>query len=340
MDSMLLVDSLYVNYGGALVLLRYLVESLRAKNVRFFLLVDARCENEFKNLSNVEYRTASMSARRDFYVAHRNEFSSVLCFGNVPPPIKLKSRVYTYVHNINLLKIPAMSPLKRRFQSFLKQRVIDFYGRNTDCWIVQTENTRNELKRHLFQGRKEVLVLPFYRIDEDLRKAKDSQEERTDYALIGELSYPRGHGIILDVWRELHKRGIDRTLHLTVSNNTEKQKEYCQRVKLLQEEGVRIENHGFIPFPEVIEIYKKTKAIVYPSLNESLGLSVIEAIEAGCDVLTADLPYVHTICNPTKTFDCRSVNSICEAVFYYEAGQGLRSELKIKNRVDELIALL
>lgn len=334
---MLLVDSIYVNYGGALVLLHYLVENLRSSNVDFFLLVDARCSDQFKDLPKVEYRTASMSARREFYLAHRDEFSSVLCFGNVPPPIKLKSRVYTYVHNINLLKIPTILPLKRRIQSFLKQRVIDFYGKNTDCWIVQTENTKNELKRHLLQGRKETLVLPFYRISEDIQSIKNDRSDRTDYALIGELSYPRGHGIILDVWERLHKKGFDKTLHLTVSHNSEKQKEYCKRVKLLRDKGVRIVNHGFIPFSEVVDIYKKTKAVVYPSLNESLGLSIIEAIEAGCDILVSDLPFAHSICKPTYTFNFNSVDAICDAVIKYDSDGGTRSELIIRDMIVDLI---
>ena len=334
---MLLVDSLYINCGGAMVLLRYLVDCLQEKNVDFFLLADARCGDEFNNLPHVEHHAATLEERRAFYQKHRDEFSSVLCFGNVPPPVKLKSRVYTYVHNINLLKIPAMLPWKRRIQSFLKQRVIDFYGKNTDAWIVQTENTKNELKRHLFSGKKNIYVLPFYLLGDELSKAKYSHNNRTDYALIGELSYPRGHGIVLDVWKQLHERGFDKTLHITVSNENERQKVYCQRVKELQDCGVKIVNHGFVPFSEVINIYKICKAIVYPSLNESLGLSIIEAIEAGCDVITSDLPYAYSICKPTNTFNPLSVGSVCNAIIQYDSNGGERSELKSKNMIDELI---
>lgn len=334
---MILIDALYINYGGAMSLLRYLVEELQKEDVDFYFLVDSRCGDEFKSLPMVEYRVASLNARKAFYKQHRNMFSAVLCFGNVPPPIKMDAKVFTYLHNINLLMIPKIFPWKRRLKDFMKQRVIDFFGKNTNVWIVQTENTKNELKRHLFSGRKEVLVLPFYRLSDRLKESKSETEGRTDFALIGELSYPRGHGIILEAWKELHERGYDFTLHLTVSSDNERQIAYCNRVKELQSEGVKIINHGFIPFSEVIDIYKKSKAIVYPSLNESLGLSIIEAIEAGCDVLTADLPYAHAICQPTSTFDCRSVDSICDTIINYNNYGGKKSSLKISNMIYELI---
>ena len=337
---MILLDALYVNFGGAMSLLRYLVKELQKEGVDFYFLVDSRCGDEFKSLPKVEYRVASLSARKAFYKQHKDEFSTVLCFGNVPPPIKMPVVVYTYFHNINLLKIPKIFPWKRRLKDFIKQRVIDFYGKNTDIWIVQTENTKNELKRQLLIGKKEVLVLPFYCLSDKLKESKIENDGRTDYALIGELSYPRGHGIILDVWKELHKRNYDFTLHLTVSHDNERQIAYCNRVKELQLQGVKIINHGFVSFSELITIYKKSKAIVYPSLNESLGLCLIEAIEAGCDVLTADLPYSHAICQPTKTFDPQSVDSIVNAIIQFDAGGGACSELKINNMIVQLIELL
>ena len=321
-------------------LLRYLVEELQKAKCDFFLLVDARCGDEFKSLPKVEYRVASLGSRKAFYKDHVGMFSSVLCFGNIPPPIHLNARVYTYLHNINLLKIPKMYPWKRRLKDFMKQRVIDYYGKNTDSWIVQTENTKDEIKKHLLSGRKHVMVLPFYRLNEELIEAKYIIEGRTDYAFIGDLSYPRGHGIILEVWKELHKRGIDKTLHITVSNDNERRRAYCHQVKLLQEKGVRIVNHGSIPFSEVISIYKKTKAIVYPSLNESLGLSIIEAIESGCAVLASDLPYVYCICQPTAVFNYNSVNSICDAIIQFDSSGGKKSVLLIQDMIGEIIRII
>ena len=337
---MLLVDSLYVNMGGAMGLLRYLVSSLQERKLDFFLLADSRCGDEFNSLPYTKSLSATLKERKKFYKHHASEFTSVLCFGNVPPPIKLKIPVYTYFHNISLLKIPSDGRLKPRIKFFLKQRLIDYYGRNTDAWIVQTDNTASELKKHLFSGKKQVYVLPFYHIPQELKAISLIKSGRNDYALIGELSYPRGHGIILDVWKRLHEMGFDRTLHLTVSDRTERHIAYRQKIEELKGQGVKIINHGTVPFSEIINIYKKCKAIVYPSSNESLGLSIIEAIESGCDVIASDLPFTHSICMPSAVFSREDIEQICKVIVEYDNSPASKSTLKIHNSINELLEII
>ena len=99
-------------------------------------------------------------------------------------------------------------------------------------------------------------------------------------------------------------------------------------------------NHGVIPFNEVFDLYKQSKAIIYPSHNESLGLGIVEAITAGCDVIGSDLPFLHSICKPSQVFDSFSAESIADAVMKYEQGGTQKSELTIYNHIDELIELL
>lgn len=336
---MILIDSLYINYGGGLQLLRYLVCNLQERKVDFFLLQDSRAEG-FEEITHKAVLPATMKARKAWYKLHGEEYTTVLCFGNVPPPIKLKVPVYTYFHNISLLKIPSDGKLITRLKFFFKQRLIDYYGRNTDAWIVQTDNTANELKRHLFSGNKAIYVLPFYRIPQELKEVRMKENNRNDYALIGELSYPRGHGIILDVWKRLHEMGFDKTLHLTVSDRTERHMAYRQKIEELNAQGVKIINHGTILFGEVINIYKQCKAIVYPSSNESLGLSIVEAIEAGCDVIASDLPFTHAICVPSAVFDRENIDQICKIIVEYDCNPEKQSTLKIHDSINELLEII
>jgi glycosyltransferase involved in cell wall biosynthesis len=113
-----------------------------------------------------------------------------------------------------------------------------------------------------------------------------------------------------------------------------------EKIKEAQNEGVKIVNHGVIPFSEVFELYKQSKAIIYPSHNESLGLGVVEAITAGCDVIGSDLPFLHSICKPSGVFNPYSAESIAVALLAYEKGDSRNSELTIYNHINELINLL
>ena len=67
---MLLVDSLYINMGGAMGLLRYFVSSLQERNVDFFLLADSRCGDEFNSLPYTKSLPATLKERKNFYKQH------------------------------------------------------------------------------------------------------------------------------------------------------------------------------------------------------------------------------------------------------------------------------
>lgn len=326
---MLLVDALYINYGGALSLLRYLVETLQEKQIKFYLLADDRCNGEFDTLVHLEYRRASLSERRVFYKHHENDYTSVFCFGNVPPPIRLKVPVYTYFHNINMLTLADCRDKKQLVKFWLKRTFIKYYRKNTDEWFVQTTNTSNELVRHLGVSADKVKLYPFYK----LPKFPDTTDDRKDYIFVGEYSGSKGHDELLEAWKILHEHGIDLTLHLTVSLG----EAFLKKLQEAVVQGVHIINHGFVSTDELAKLYMQCKATIYPSYNESFGLGLVEAIEAGCDVIASDRPFVHAICQPSMVFEPSSPQSIADAVEEYEKHGGKDTRLLVHDMVDELI---
>lgn len=326
---MLLVDALYINYGGALSLLRYLVETLQEKQIKFYLLADDRCNGEFDTLVHLEYRRASLSERRVFYKHHENDYTSVFCFGNVPPPIRLKVPVYTYFHNINMLTLADCRDKKQLVKFWLKRTFIKYYRKNTDEWFVQTTNTSNELVRHLGVSADKVKLYPFYK----LPKFPATTDERNDYIFVGEYSGSKGHDELLEAWKILHEHGIDLNLHLTVSLG----EAFLKKLQEAVVQGVHIINHGFVSTDELAKLYMQCKATIYPSYNESFGLGLIEAMEAGCDVIASDRPFVHAICQPSMVFEPSSPQSIADAVEEYEKHGGKDTRLLVHDMVDELI---
>ena len=324
--------------GGGQILLDYLLSKLLERNLDFVFLKDIRCpqlscENR---ISQIEIRKANIKERKTFYKVHKNDFSFVLCFGNIPAPIKMPCKVYTYVHNINLLKIPQDFPWKKKFINLLKQRFIAFFGDNTDGWIVQTSNMETCLKRTLPYKGKSVLILPFYNIPECFKKQKNNQVERTGYVLVGDHTGTRGHKELLEAMRILKQKGFTPKLHLTVSECNP----FVHEIKLAIRDGIQIENHGIIPFEQLAGVYGLCKATIYPSINESLGLGLIEAVEAGCDVIVPDLPFAHAICRPSEVFVHRTPEEIADAIIRYEDGLSKKSELIIHNCIEELLDLL
>ena len=142
---------------------------------------------------------------------------------------------------------------------------------------------------------------------------------------------------MLEAWHILRERGLNQTLHLTISSASYS---FLKKLEDAIKSGLSIVNHGSIPFYEVINIYTKCKATIYPSHDESLGLGLLEAIHTGCDVIASDLPFVHAICKPSATFKVKSPESIANAIINYEKNIFYHSELTINNEINSLIQLL
>lgn len=333
---MVLLDSLYINSSGGLRLLEYLVDELEKKDVDFFLLADSRCTGLFDKIKNVRYMKASLLGRRRFYQSNRNRFTKILCFGNIPAPIKMRVEVYTYFHNINLLTLSESRGHKEKVIMWLKREVFKYYKKNTDYWLVQTSNTANELRKHLKENVGRIKLMPFFDLSNKLIEMQNTVHGN-DYVYISNYTGAKGHEELLEAWRLLKRRGIDRTLHLTVPSSATN---YCMQISEAKKEGVNVINHGFLPFDSIVDLYKKSKAIVYPSHNESLGLGIVEAITAGCDVIGADLPYVYAICKPSIVFAPFSIESIANAIELYEKNESNKSELLVHNQICELVELL
>jgi glycosyltransferase involved in cell wall biosynthesis len=87
-------------------------------------------------------------------------------------------------------------------------------------------------------------------------------------------------------------------------------------------------------------LYRSSEFIIYPSLSESFGLGILEALENGCKVIGADLQYIHAVCKPSLVFDPESEESITEAFEKAIQTDLPPSEQKVFNEIDKLIQLI
>ena len=62
------------------------------------------------------------------------------------------------------------------------------------------------------------------------------------------------------------------------------------------------------------EIYKIVNFLIFPSLNESLGLPLIEANLYKLPIIASDLDYVYDVCEPSLTFDPYSEEDIFKKI--------------------------
>lgn len=334
---MILIDSLYINNGGGKILLDYLVERIEQKTELVYYIFDKRCENSYLNIPVCRkiYMESSLLKRHKFYMENKHRFSSVLCLGNLSPSLKLDIPVYTYFHQKIFLKVPTEFGLKQKLTFRLKTFVFKKLLRNTTKLIVQSPLMRDGLLKKVELSQDKVLCIPFYPC-EDLINSSYIREKYT-FIYVSNATPHKNHLRLIEAFTKFYDEYKIGKLIVTVS---ETYKEVFDLVSDLKAKDYPILNLGFIGRDDLISNYNKAEYLIYPSLDESFGLGIVEAIDCGCKVIGADLPYMYQVCTPSILFNPKDTNSIYNA-FLDTLNGNVQPTLKIiDNEVDKLIDLL
>ena len=336
---MLLLDSLYINSGGGKVLLDYLVFELEKRNINAYYLFDKRCINDYKEIPNERkvFLKANLWNRHLFYIKNRKKFVSVFCFGNIPPTLLLKDKkIITYFHQLYFLRKVYPNTLTSKVKILVQKILLQLlFFRHTNKVIVQSEHIKKEFEKTYNYPLKDIFVIPFYKIPEQIRK-NDHEKKENSYVYISGGSKHKNHLILLKVWELLFEEGYMLELGLTIDEKLFPH--INDEIKRLQGKGLNIINYGFTdPYP----LYDKYEYLIYPSLLETLGLVQVEAIKRNCKVIASDLPHTYAIIQPTIVFNPLDVNSIKDAVIKSIDDKNLpESRIIIENKIDELINII
>ena len=327
---MILIDATYINNGGGKVLLDYLVEELeKNKLLTPYYLLDKRIESEYNNIpeNRKTIIKPSFISRHSFYVKRGKMFDKIFILSNLPPTIKVDVKVYTYFHNVLFFDIPENYPLKQKISKWIKGNAVKWLANNTTSFWVPSNHVKDLLKNNIKGA--SIEVLPFYR---NIKKGNVERKEG-EFCYISNATSHKNHYNLIKAWKIVNQKRPEFQLHLTVTN------EYPDLIseieKAIAEDDVKIINHGWI---NPSDLYQSCVAQVYPSLRESFGLGLVEAVELGCDVIAPDLPYVEDVITPSGYFDPLDISSIAAAVLSYDRkNNASRSKVNIENELPKMI---
>jgi glycosyltransferase involved in cell wall biosynthesis len=334
---MVLIDGLYINNSGGLMLLKYLVEEAeKSLETQVFYLLDQRAKEHFTYLDADKclFLKASLSTRKKFYKEEGVKFNVIFCFGNLPPSVRLKATVFVYVHNLLFLDIPKGYPFWQTITKKAKTLIFSSLLKNADVFMLQTAFGKKLFTEKYGYSDSQVLLMPFF---DPARKAVKSDTQHIDhYVFVSDGNPHKNHVNLLKAWELIHLKGYHFTLHLTVSNHYPK---LVKEIERFQQKGVKIINHGLTP---ALDLYSKCGFLIYPSLLESFGLGLIEASLSGMQVIAADLPYTHAVVKPSGIFDPFSPDSIAYAIIKARPGASNFSptELIVENKMGALLTML
>ena len=187
----------------------------------------------------------------------------------------------------------AIAPLPRLYRRMNYPRS----ARAADAIIINSESLRSEIKRYLDVDESKLRLI-YEAVDHDLFKPGDADLARNQVASYGVTKpfalfvsslwpYKNCDGL-LRAWA--HARGElgDRQLAVVGAARDE---DYAASLRSLAAElGIADEVVfvGGVPLAETVAFYQAADVFVYPSLNETFGLPILEAMACGCPVVTSD----------------------------------------------------
>ena len=295
-----------VHCGGGLVLLRALLEQCGDNCVA---ILDQRAAAYLPAHLSVPVRWIAPDLLARLHAewrlrAEMDEDSVLLCFHGLPPLLRQRVRTLLFVQNRLLLQGGGGA------RAAVKRLLLKLGRNNVDRVVVQTA-TMAQAAAGLFASGA-VTVLPFADAAVLALNRRRQRDFDRDFIYVADGMAHKNHRLLLEAWRLLKQRGLTPSLLLTLG-----ERDAALRAELLADAaaaGLNVANCGDISRAELLELLRRSRALIYPSLLESFGLPLLEARQLGVPIVAAELDYVRDVCEPQQTFDCHSPLSIARAV--------------------------
>ena len=187
----------------------------------------------------------------------------------------------------------AIKPLPRLYRRLNYPRS----ARAADAIIINSESLRSEIQRYLEVDERKLKLI-HEAVDHDLFRPGDAGEARAIVASYGVTKpfalfvsslwpYKNCDGL-LRAWAWARAELDGRQLAVVGAGRDER---YLASLKSLAAElGIAddVVFVGGVPLNRTVDFYRAADLFVYPSLNETFGLPILEAMACGCPVVTSD----------------------------------------------------
>jgi len=326
----ILIDAAYIHNSGGKEVLSLIIENIQKDKVIF--LLDSRLKipsNEIKKLNCFVIKSSEKN-RKKFYKKRISEFTTIVCLGNVPPPIKIMKRVVIYFHNTLFVdsKNSGLTIIEKLILK-IKKRYIQYLNQNHYEWVVQTELMKKKIIESMGVNISRINIFPIFRYDK--MSINRTLLDRNFLYVSSHHKHKNLVRLIKAFSIACEMKNIKLSLNLTIEDH------YFQKLKkyIPQNSFFNLINHGYVSKEVLSKLYSENTYFIYPSLKESFGITLIEAESYGARLLCADLPYVHEIVSPSSLFNPFSIDSIVNCLIDVVDGKVTKeSQKKVNNKID------
>lgn len=304
-----------VHAGGGAVLLRSLLDAWPV-GTQLVAWLDVRARGSLRLPFNgrINWVEPSVGSRFRAELALATEASCddrVLCFHGLPPLFRSKGKLIIFQQNRNYLgSIPLRFFSGRtRFRLRFERIVARIFRHRCTSYWVQTPSMAYELQKWFGKEPVNVQVMPFSPTNTTSLRGEIA---KWDLIYVADGEAHKNHRRLVEAMVILAREGLRPSLLLTLPDSNAKLLTWIKQE--VAEHGLQILNIGQLPHDDLLTIYGQCRALVFPSLSESLGLPLIEAREIGLPIVAGESDFVRDVCEPVQSFDPNSSVSIARAI--------------------------
>ena len=205
--------------------------------------------------------------------------------------------------------------------------------------VTPSESMMQDLHAYVNQPASKFHVIPYGTMLERFQRQDSCATERQDGAVrLLHISHYADHknvGVLFESLEKLRASGITNIMLSTTADVEDARYviSYCRandRALLSKpsiSEFVRV--LGDVPYEQIAEVYREHDIFVFPSLAESYGHPLVEAMASGLPVIAANLAYAREVCGDAALyFDPFSAYDLARQISRLVADPRLRKELR------------
>ena len=337
-----------IHNGGGITYLSMMYDEIDKKGN--LVLLDDRAKKSIKTFRYAEIKFFKKNFLRNIFVFkerlkytlifqrylrknNKKEFINEYYLNGIPPLIRFSictNKVFILLQNKNLFSylnyLDNKLFLKINFIIYhlIHSFLINCFLKNTDTLIVQTNSMRQTILRMKPQNKivlkdniwKNITLKSYH---ENIIKNKQDNINKIILEKIYDLSkiyklffYPssfdphKNHKILFKVFNQLSCNTKNNIKLILTINKKKIPSEYTNNQSILF--------IGNQTISTINKIYKLVDFLIFPSLNESLGLPLIEASFYNLPIIASNLDYVFDVCNPDYTFNPFSEEDIYKEI--------------------------
>lgn len=304
-----------VHAGGGAVLLKALLSASELPMLE--LILDTRSLSQIQVPVGVKTNWCSPSfisrLVAEFQLRRRVSADDiVLCFHGIPPLLPSQGCSVVFVQNRLNLEASFSLFHTGTWRAALKRLLFRISSKNADKFIVQTPTMGLAVQRCLGSA-VPVKVLPFLDVtDIALKEEGATLNKCYDFIYVADGAAHKNHKALLSAWILLAQEGLRPSLVLTLGLRDQGLVNKIENVA--KTNCLQIENVGTVSRERVYNLYRSTRALIFPSKVESFGIPLIEAAQFKLPIIASELDYVRDVCTPVETFNPDSPTSIARAI--------------------------